>query len=41
LNTICFCSHRMLLLINWLPRMDLNHDKVIQSHSIYSDLDSQ
>jgi hypothetical protein len=24
------------LIINWLPRMDLNHDKVIQSQSLYS-----
>jgi hypothetical protein len=26
---------RKLLLINWLPRMDSNHDKVIQSHLCY------
>lgn len=24
-----------LLNIKWLPRMDLNHDKVIQSHLCY------
>ena len=26
---------RNLLIINWLPRMDSNHDKVIQSHLCY------
>ena len=32
-------SHN-LFIINWLPRMDSNHDKVIQSPSIYSRVDS-
>ena len=36
-----FPSPRNMLILNWLPRMDSNHGKVIQSPSIYSRVDSQ